>query len=179
MDKNQLEKCRLPLPETLKNIFFQREEDDEHGHYATGLFRYKGKNVFVNIEEGKWHLSADARRTLGYYEFKELRYQFLPNHLSVAQIFPPREEFVNVNENCFHLYEIDADGEMEAAADSIVAFRLGVERAVNALKSAVDNPKNADVQIMCEQLAIIYGKEKVRQERLRKLMRLHKRIQSL
>ena len=37
----------------------------------------------------------------------------------------------------------------------------------------------ADVQIMCEQLAIIYGKEKVRQERLRKLMRLHKRIQSL
>ena len=37
----------------------------------------------------------------------------------------------------------------------------------------------ADVQIMCEQLAIIYGKEKVRQERLRKLLRLHKRIQSL
>ena len=37
----------------------------------------------------------------------------------------------------------------------------------------------ADVRIMCEQLAIIYGKEKVRQERLRKLMRLHKRIQSL
>ena len=37
----------------------------------------------------------------------------------------------------------------------------------------------ADLQIMCEQLAIIYGKEKVRQERLRKLMRLHKRIQSL
>lgn len=37
----------------------------------------------------------------------------------------------------------------------------------------------ADVQIMCEQLAVIYGKEKVRQERLRKLMRLHKRIQSL
>ena len=62
----------------------------------------------------------------------------------MAQIFPPREEFVNVNENCFHLYEIDADGEMEAAAESIVAFRLGVERAVNALKSAVDNPKNAD-----------------------------------
>ena len=37
----------------------------------------------------------------------------------------------------------------------------------------------ADVQIMCEQLAIIYGKEKVRQERLRKLLRLHERIQSL
>ena len=37
----------------------------------------------------------------------------------------------------------------------------------------------ADVQIMCDQLAIIYGKEKVRQERLRKLLRLHKRIQSL
>ena len=37
----------------------------------------------------------------------------------------------------------------------------------------------ADVQIMCEQLAIIYGQEKVRQERLRKLMRLHNRIQNI
>ena len=37
----------------------------------------------------------------------------------------------------------------------------------------------ADVQIMCEQLAIIKKKKKVRQERLRKLLRLHKRIQSL
>lgn len=62
----------------------------------------------------------------------------------LKKIFFQREEFVNVNENCFHLYEIDADGEIEAAAESIVSFRLGVERAVNTLQSAVDNPKNAD-----------------------------------
>lgn len=144
MDKQHLEKLRLPLPEALAGFFLKHEEEDEHGYYSTGFFRYKGKNVFVNIEEGKWHLSADAKRTLGYYELKELRYVFIPNRCSVAQIFPPREEFVNVNVNCFHLYEIDSDGAMEAAADSIVAFRQGIERAVNALQKAVDNPKNAD-----------------------------------
>lgn len=36
----------------------------------------------------------------------------------------------------------------------------------------------ADVQIMCDQLAIIYGKERVRQERLRKLFRLSNRVQN-
>lgn len=43
---------------------------------------------------------------MGYYELKELRYTFLPNRIEVAQIFPPREEFVNLAENCLHLYEI-------------------------------------------------------------------------
>lgn len=36
---------------------------------------------------------------------------FMPNDMHVAQIFPPREEFVNVHENCFHLYEM-ADSQL-------------------------------------------------------------------
>ena len=47
-----------------------------------------------------------ANHTLGYYELKEIRYKFMPNDMEVAQIFPPREEFINLHENCFHLYEL-------------------------------------------------------------------------
>lgn len=50
---------------------------------------------------------SKANHTLGYYELKEIRYKFMPNNMHVAQIFPPREEFVNVHPNCFHLWELD------------------------------------------------------------------------
>lgn len=50
-----------------------------------------------------------ANHTLGYYELKEIRYKFMPDSMQVAQIFPPRKEFVNLHENCFHLYQIKFD----------------------------------------------------------------------
>jgi hypothetical protein len=63
----------------------------------------------VTIDGGKWHLSASTNHPIGYYELKEIRYEFLPNDIRAAQIFPPREQFVNVDENCYHLFEIDDD----------------------------------------------------------------------
>jgi hypothetical protein len=31
----------------------------------------------------------------------------------VAQVFPPREDFVNVHENCFHLWQLAPGGYAE------------------------------------------------------------------
>jgi len=107
MTKEQLEKLRQPVPELLSKIFVPHEVQDEHGYYSTGLFIWKGKHIFVNLEEGKWHLSASCNHVIGYYELKELRYTFLPNSIYAAQIFPPREEFINIHENCYHLYQVD------------------------------------------------------------------------
>lgn len=117
--REQLEKLRQPLPEkyvaALKESegidFSEQVVDDEYGVYSTGLFRWKGKNVLVTIDGGKWHLSASTNHPIGYYEMKELRYEFLPNGIHAAQVFPPREEFVNIEENCYHLYEIDDEDE--------------------------------------------------------------------
>lgn len=108
MTKNQLEKLRQPIDGILASIFVPHEVEDEHGYYATGLYRWKGKVIFVNLENGKWHLSVSCKHTIGYYELKEVRYEFMPNGIYAAQIFPPREEFVNVHQNCFHLYEVEA-----------------------------------------------------------------------
>ena len=56
-----------------------------------------------------WHVSINANHPIGYYELKDVRYQFVADHRHMAQIFPPREEFVNISENCFHLYELNPD----------------------------------------------------------------------
>lgn len=138
MDKEKMNKLRLPVPDIFKPIFISHEEDDEHGHYETGFFRYKGKEVFVNIEEGLWHLSVSAKHTLGYYELKEIRYEFLPNAVRIAQIFPPREEFVNLHENCFHLWEISDDEMREAQKEYFRTRSQSVMRESIALEKQVD-----------------------------------------
>lgn len=79
---------------------------DDYGIYGIGWFKFKGKDILITIDNGKWHLSASCNHYLGYVEMKELRYKFMPNDMEVAQIFPRREEFVNISKNCFHLWEI-------------------------------------------------------------------------
>lgn len=106
MKKEELQRYKIDAPE---NFPFQIKENivtDEYGVYSTGIFNYKGMNMIIVIENGKWHLSVSAKYPLGYHQLKEVRYKFLPNNIQVAQIFPPREEFVNVHHNCWHLWEI-------------------------------------------------------------------------
>lgn len=63
--------------------------------------------VMVSIDGGKWHLSiSHPSRYPTYDEIKEARYKFIPNNATVAMLFPPKEEFINVHQNCFHLWEI-------------------------------------------------------------------------
>ena len=113
MKKEELDKLRQPWPpvmeEAMKAMGCGLEPtyiEDEHGCYSTGFYHWKGKNIAITIDEGLWHLSAACNHTLGYYELKEIRYTFLPNDMFVAQVFPPREEFVNVSEFCFHLWQL-------------------------------------------------------------------------
>jgi len=112
MTNEELKKYKRPLPMAFTMLpidFIYEHIEDEHGVYETGMFTYKGKDILINKEMGEWHLSVSANHTLGYYELKEIRYKFMPDSMQVAQIFPPRKEFVNLHENCFHLYQIKFD----------------------------------------------------------------------
>lgn len=114
--REQLEKCRRPWPEAVVAAMKEYGGDDmdfeptvvedDYGVYSTGFFQWKGKEIFITIDAGLWHLSASTNHTIGYYELKELRYEFMPNAMFVAQVFPPREEFVNLDQNCFHLWQL-------------------------------------------------------------------------
>lgn len=115
MTEQEIRKFRKPMPESVYKVFerlgikfIDKAVSDKYGVYSTGYFEFKGKEILINIEAGKWHLSVNTTHPIGYYELKEVRYKFLPNDIYVGQIFPPREEFVNIAPNCFHLYELNA-----------------------------------------------------------------------
>lgn len=70
-------------------------------------YKFGECTVGVSKDNDKWHLSiAHPTRLPTYDELKEARYKFLPDNCHMAQIFPPKAEFVNLHPFCLHLYEI-------------------------------------------------------------------------
>jgi hypothetical protein len=71
------------------------------------IYTLNGCSVIVGIENGLWHLSiAHKNRYPSYDEIKQARYKFVPDNVTMAMLFPPKDQFVNVHPNCFHLWEI-------------------------------------------------------------------------
>lgn len=61
-------------------------------------------------KDGMLHLSVSHKERLpSYEEMKEIRYSFGTEADYMAEIFPPMEEFVNIQENTRHLFELDSD----------------------------------------------------------------------
>lgn len=66
----------------------------------------------------RWHLSIahtglggpDSSRYPTWDEVHEARYKFLPGNITVAMLLPPKSQYVNVHQNCFHLWQTDPDG---------------------------------------------------------------------
>ena len=72
-----------------------------------GTFRMGRCLVIVSIDAGTWHLSISTPDSSpSYKELKQARYKYLPSDITVAQLFPPVEEFVNLHPYCHHLWQI-------------------------------------------------------------------------
>ena len=55
-----------------------------------------------------WHLSiSHPDRYPTWDEICDARYALLPDDCVMAQLLPPRREYVNLHPNCFHLWEIE------------------------------------------------------------------------
>lgn len=64
--------------------------------------------IFVARELGLFHLSiSHPIRYPTWDEIHDARYQLLPDSICVAMLLPPKEEYVNLHSNCFHLWEIE------------------------------------------------------------------------
>ena len=71
-------------------------------------FQKRDLRYILSIDDGNWHLSMSiANRLPKYAEMKFARYAYLPDECHMAQIFPPQSEFVNVQKNTLHLFEIE------------------------------------------------------------------------
>lgn len=77
-------------------------------HYTTrGYKTESGCSVFVAREPQGWHLSiAHTDRYPTWDEIADVRYALLPDEIYAAIIMPPKAEYVNVHNNCFHVHEI-------------------------------------------------------------------------
>lgn len=65
--------------------------------------------VLRSTEGGYLHLSiSHPERYPTWEEIKEARYDLLPNECTVGILLPPKEEYVNIHPNCFHLHEVKA-----------------------------------------------------------------------
>jgi hypothetical protein len=70
--------------------------------------------VIVAIENERWHLSiANRHRYPTWDEIKEARDLLLPGDIFVAMVMPPKEYYVNLHQNCFHLWEMKDGGLIE------------------------------------------------------------------
>ena len=78
--------------------------------YKPGTFRFGRCNVIVSIDDNEWHLSIVVRHSIvlpSYKEMKEARYKYIPDDIYMAEVFPPKAEFVNLHPYTRHLWQVD------------------------------------------------------------------------
>jgi hypothetical protein len=55
-----------------------------------------------------WHLSiSHPARYPTWDEIADVRYKLVPDDVTMAMLLPPRDEYVNAHDNCFHLWQIE------------------------------------------------------------------------
>jgi len=71
-------------------------------------FKLRDCLIIVGQSEYGWHLSiSHPERYPTWDEIKEARFQLTPHNVTMAMILPPPDEYVNIHENCFHLWQIE------------------------------------------------------------------------
>ncbi|MFT8930045.1 MAG: hypothetical protein ABF969_11985 [Sporolactobacillus sp.] len=70
-------------------------------------YKFGRCNVLVGQEPNVgWHLSISHHRVNPTWgEIRDARYQFVPDGVQMAMFLPPKKEYVNIHEHCFHLFE--------------------------------------------------------------------------
>ena len=73
--------------------------------------RRRGLTVSVNAHgPGGWHLSISGRgRYPSWDEIVKARYAKVPDDVTMALLLPPRAEWVNAHETCFHLHQVPGE----------------------------------------------------------------------
>lgn len=74
---------------------------------GTKAYRFGRCQVIIDRRQDEWHMSISHHRANPTWEeIRDARYQLIPNEVTMAMILPPKEQYVNLHEFCFHLHEI-------------------------------------------------------------------------
>lgn len=71
-------------------------------------FMFGECRILLAIENRLWHMSiSHPNRYPTWDEIYDARYVLIPNKYTMAMLLPPKEQYVNVHPNCFHLWEVN------------------------------------------------------------------------
>lgn len=63
--------------------------------------------ILMTKDEGRCHISVShPDRYPTWDELKEIRYDLGPKQKPMAIVLPPQSAYVNIHQNCFHIWEI-------------------------------------------------------------------------
>jgi hypothetical protein len=95
----------------------------EGGGWVRAYRTASGCGVFVAQEAAKqapagiwlppgerllWHVSISHRhRYPGWDEIADVRYELVPDDVTMAMLLPPPDQYLNIHEHVFHLWQID------------------------------------------------------------------------
>lgn len=95
-----------PLPEKLRHPLLGTNPFSEW--VGAWVNRHRQLTVIVTRDAGRWHLSiAHPTRYPSWEEIKRARYRFVPDDVYMMMGLPPKHLWVNVHQNCFHLWEAE------------------------------------------------------------------------
>lgn len=91
---------------------FLKESLELHGAENVSIYNMDtGCRVIYAVENGREHVSiSHKKRYPNWDEIKFVRYKLMKPDATIAQILPPKNEYVNIHSNCFHLFEIIDNG---------------------------------------------------------------------
>lgn len=79
------------------------------------VYKFGRCNVIVDKRSGFWHMSISHHRVNPTWEeIRDARYALIPDDVTMAMLLPPKSEYVNVHEYCFHLHEVEGENKMNS-----------------------------------------------------------------
>ena len=111
---------KLTAPKNLTWSKAKLENKDQlplsEGSQFIGMWIEKHRNLklLVTIDDGMLHLSiSHPKRYPTWDEILRTRYKFVDEKMELVMHLPKKSEYVNLHQNCFHLWQMRFEASME------------------------------------------------------------------
>lgn len=91
-----IRKKRVKATEEAKLLF-----GPEVKHYRIGEC-----NAYYTVDAGKHHISISHTKRLPTWDEVKASRGLVPDDVTMAMLLPPGEDYINIHNFCFHLWEI-------------------------------------------------------------------------
>lgn len=104
---NLMKRTRKQKPRPAIEVPMPRNLGTEPG---SRMYHMGKITVILSQSHFGWHISiSHPTRYPRWDEIADARYALIPDEITMGMILPPKDEYVNLHSNVFHLWEINTD----------------------------------------------------------------------